>query len=296
MTESKSMENDVNVSTESNNSLNIKFKSVTHDSFKCPITHNFFRNPVTAMDGHIYENNAIKKWFKTKNTSPLTNLVIETTLIKSIIFDEMLKDFYVTYPEFKLKDYDYLVDVIQKKNHEKETIIEYLKAIDCINENRITSEFKDDGGNKLMYLFDQGKELINFIIDHHNIDYKGYHEWQLIHFICRFGSLDMLKRIIDRGANCEAMTTQKWKPIHYICSRTTLLNSKDQYEAIKLLTMNGVDVECKTDGNFTSLAMLCDINENNLTKEYMFSAIQLVINAGAEVNDFNIILTKKIKN
>lgn len=42
-------------------------------SMVCPITHDVFRDPVVASDGHTYERSAIERWLGTANTSPVTN-------------------------------------------------------------------------------------------------------------------------------------------------------------------------------------------------------------------------------
>lgn len=42
-------------------------------SMVCPITHDIFRDPVVASDGHTYERSAIERWFETASTSPVTN-------------------------------------------------------------------------------------------------------------------------------------------------------------------------------------------------------------------------------
>jgi hypothetical protein len=47
--------------------------------FKCPITHEVMQEPVCIADGSVYERSAINKWFKNKDTSPLTNLYLEHT-------------------------------------------------------------------------------------------------------------------------------------------------------------------------------------------------------------------------
>lgn len=49
--------------------------------FLCPITQDIFLEPVFAEDGHTYEKDAIKKWFETHNTSPLTNKKLYSTRI-----------------------------------------------------------------------------------------------------------------------------------------------------------------------------------------------------------------------
>jgi len=51
--------------------------------FICPITHELPIKPVTAEDGKIYEEKAIREWFSTKDgapTSPSTGAVIGTKL------------------------------------------------------------------------------------------------------------------------------------------------------------------------------------------------------------------------
>ena len=42
-------------------------------SMVCPITHEVFRDPVVASDGHTYERIAIERWLEAHNTSPVTN-------------------------------------------------------------------------------------------------------------------------------------------------------------------------------------------------------------------------------
>lgn len=68
--------------------VNVKFKlnndtanivETTIHKFICPITHHAFIDPVIAEDGFTYERNAIVEHFKTKKTSPITNVVLSST-------------------------------------------------------------------------------------------------------------------------------------------------------------------------------------------------------------------------
>merc|ERR1711964_844216 len=59
--------------------------------FLCPITQELMKDPVVAADGNSYERTAIEEWFKSSETSPMTNnklphknLVPNTTLRKLI--------------------------------------------------------------------------------------------------------------------------------------------------------------------------------------------------------------------
>lgn len=41
--------------------------------FLCPITNKIMSDPVTAADGYNYERKAIRRWFRKKRSSPMTN-------------------------------------------------------------------------------------------------------------------------------------------------------------------------------------------------------------------------------
>ena len=44
--------------------------------FLCPITQDVMADPVLAKDGYTYERSAIESWFRTRNTSPMTNAAL----------------------------------------------------------------------------------------------------------------------------------------------------------------------------------------------------------------------------
>ena len=41
--------------------------------FICPITNKIMKDPVTASDGYDHERQAIRRWFRRKRTSPVSN-------------------------------------------------------------------------------------------------------------------------------------------------------------------------------------------------------------------------------
>ena len=46
----------------------------------CPITKDFFKNPVVASDGYTYESEAIEKYLKDNNVSPITKQPISNNI------------------------------------------------------------------------------------------------------------------------------------------------------------------------------------------------------------------------
>ena len=51
------------------------------DELVCPITGELFEDPVICMDGHTYERTAIEAWLELHDTSPRTNLELESKML-----------------------------------------------------------------------------------------------------------------------------------------------------------------------------------------------------------------------
>ncbi len=51
------------------------------EQFICPITKEIMIDPVIALDGYTYERSAIWEWLEQHSTSPMTNTIIEKTLV-----------------------------------------------------------------------------------------------------------------------------------------------------------------------------------------------------------------------
>ena len=50
------------------------------------------KEPVVAGDGYTYDKTSIQKWFKTKNTSPITNLEIDTIITPNITLHSIIQE------------------------------------------------------------------------------------------------------------------------------------------------------------------------------------------------------------
>ena len=48
------------------------------DEYICPITAEIMTDPVSTLDGFIYERAAITEWLRTKDTSPKTGAKLES--------------------------------------------------------------------------------------------------------------------------------------------------------------------------------------------------------------------------
>ncbi|GAB4821371.1 hypothetical protein N2152v2_008417 [Parachlorella kessleri] len=66
-----------------------------HLAFMCPITQERMRDPVVAADGYSYERHAIEAWLSTRDTSPMTNDMLEDkVLIPNLTLVEAMRVIY----------------------------------------------------------------------------------------------------------------------------------------------------------------------------------------------------------
>ncbi len=79
------------------------------DEFICPISQQIMLDPVVIADGHVFERTSIEKWFKSKTTSPITNLKLNHTEVTPIIFlKTKITEFLEQHPTRKFKQFSFM--------------------------------------------------------------------------------------------------------------------------------------------------------------------------------------------
>jgi hypothetical protein len=63
-------------------------EALKQNRFMCPITLDYFTDPVIAADGFTYDRSAITQYLKTNNTSPLTRKKLKH---KNLIPNKLLR-------------------------------------------------------------------------------------------------------------------------------------------------------------------------------------------------------------
>ncbi len=109
---------------------------------------------------------------------------------------------------------------------------------------------------------------------------------KLVHKICRYGNLDMIKYAFTK-LNFENPNTQYTFPIHIICSNNTILVEGEQLEAIKFLVENNVDFRRVDYENMTPLHFVCS-NKTNMSNKNQLGAIKYLVGKGVNLECVNI--------
>lgn len=59
-------------------------------AFVCPISFDYFKEPVVANDGYTYEKSEIKMWLKKNNISPITGNKINSVLVPNNVIKTLV--------------------------------------------------------------------------------------------------------------------------------------------------------------------------------------------------------------
>lgn len=120
---------------------NKKYK-IDDEEFICPITQDYFVDPVLASDGHFYNRADIKKWLDDNNTSPMTNEPLKNKTLTTVYkFNAILEKFYNENPNKRPKPttvdiVDSILDKINTVISNRETSNEKKKEITIWNDKK----------------------------------------------------------------------------------------------------------------------------------------------------------------
>lgn len=120
-------------------------------ALKCPITYDYFKNPVVILsdeinwtDGYVYERDAILKWIKRSNIDPMTGQKLPKYIkLQSCYFIKFIcycledkKDYYIFHsPKCDPRLAKNIMKIIDKKTSERNTPIGVIKKYANKNAN-----------------------------------------------------------------------------------------------------------------------------------------------------------------
>lgn len=266
--------------------MNTTIFDINENQFICPILQDYFTDPVLAADGHMYEKSGIEKWFETKNTSPVTGSIICKTLLTNYMFNNILKEFYKKNPDKVPYNIDILIQSIDDETYTVDKVAKYLDVLYNTNmdrNNKIYERNSDKITEKMYYVFSNEK-FVDFLIANYPKDYVSENNWQMIHYICKFSTIDIVTKYVnnpDNAVHLELETTAKSKPIHMICGKTNLKNN-DKLQVIKLFLDKGVSVNEENEAGFYPIHIICS-NKTNLTNEFQLDGIKLLLDSNVDL-------------
>jgi len=156
---------------------------------------------------------------------------------------------------------------------------------------------------KLKYMNNRLLKL-KYIIDKVDLECEDNDNWRPIHYVSKYGSLAMLKCLIDKGVNLECGTNYGDFPLHLICDREksfrlceyiinkgvnlecentakyrpihiAILATKTSIQTVKLLIDKGVNLECQCEYSDRPIHIAC--------RENLCDVIKLLIDKGVNL-------------
>ena len=110
----------------------------------------------------------------------------------------------------------------------------------------------------LVQLWDASKSgdlaaLQRALIEGADVNYaaSGDKNWTPLHWACYYGHLEIIRALLDAGADPEAKADDEATPLHWACLQ-------DQVEAARILLLEaGANTVAKTDKGYTALHFAC---------------------------------------
>lgn len=262
------------------------------DDLMCPITHQIFKEPVIATDGHTYEQSAIKKWLTGNKVSPLTREKMGDGLIINLDKKKQVIDFF---EKNKITTFDKLLDAIRDKNltalqslnYTEELLTEsysvkgtLLHAATVCNSPEIVAYLLDEGANpqatdaegKTPLHHAHSKEIAQLLLEHHSqINAKSKKGSTPLHIAAARGNSKLVEFLIDKGADIEAKDNDGFIPANMrdLVSEYTYECKSQEYEKISYLLTKASKTEIERYG--TPLHLAIAHNEIEEVKNLLFS-------------------------
>ncbi|KAJ3431326.1 ankyrin repeat ph and sec7 domain containing protein secg-related [Anaeramoeba flamelloides] len=104
--------------------------------------------------------------------------------------------------------------------------------------------------------------------------------WTPLHYLCEFPNKDttILQLLLENGANPNIPNSMDWTPLHCACSSQS---RNPDFETIKLMISKVANVSVKTKSGWTALHLICEAHVPN------YEIAKMLIKNGADVNSKN---------
>ncbi|MFN7095831.1 MAG: ankyrin repeat domain-containing protein, partial [Burkholderiales bacterium] len=231
------------------------------DKLLCPITHEPFKEPVIAEDGHTYEKKAIEKWVKEKGNSPKTREKISNKFITNWDKKSQITEFL---DEKKLCSQAAFLEAIR---------LGKVEEIEKLNYPEHYLDAKDSNGLTPLHIASMGgqSEMVIFLLKQ-GVDIKAKTEKDEtpLHLAVRKGDYEQtVQLLLKAGAKIDARTKQGHNALHIAAYEGRLASCK-------LFIEQKIDIELKDNSSNTALYQAITGNRAEVVK--------LLLAAGADIN------------
>ncbi len=217
----------------------------------CPITHQIFRYPVLAEDGHSYEKSAIENWLSTSLKSPLTNkLLVDTTLHTNFSMKMIVDYFLDIHPEWKERQHSIYYSYTDLMKYPILDILNYVIQMEptypLIN-SIVKAWFKSISSEIMQEFIDRlvKENYLNHIIE----------GWSWATLIYVYGTNYLIGYMLEKELDWECKYINDYTLFHF------LINTPEEYifELEKCLEKHPYLLNAKTSGGMTPLYIACNI-------------------------------------
>ncbi len=246
-----------------------------NSKFKCVVCLNPFVDPMIGSNGmvccrkcidHANKKYIYTKWYKCQlfdDLCLLSHIRVDINLYR-IIEDPM---FMCTDDEEAMQ----ILDMIDTENYNR------IKETSIVD-NILVKVFANHGLVKhiAQILSDTYKETKKM--------WQGSDNWNFIHYICRFGTFDLIQSIIDNFEfDLNVCNNGGIYPIHIVSCKSNLLKSLDQVAAIRLFVAKKINLNVSNNEGLRPIHLLLGL-ENNFEAHDQYVVAKMMTEQKVEMN------------
>ena len=224
-----------------------------HNIIFCPITKMIMYEPVLVESGQIFEEEAIMSWFITSDKCPVTAKIISHKIIFPVVsIKNLINDYLSAHPKYKVDQF------VPSNNHSNNLeivnrIFSMMNFDGLLNYKMFKAElFLKYDNNIFRTIFSNCRyDVIKHVIDDLEINAEDY--WKVMHPAFRYGTIGIIKYMIDKGVPLECKNLLGETLIHSLFSNTNI-----KLGIVKYIVEKGADLKCKTFKNKRPIHYLAD--------------------------------------
>jgi hypothetical protein len=261
------------------------------NTFMCPISHDYFKNPV-SYDGYFFEEACIVKHLETSNKNPMNNNIVNHKILNySTLFEKILAAFYKMHPEYLDEQFNMIYYNIDEyiKIIESNTFHEHVDSAEILFGVLMTylANHEDNHINHVV-LSPSSLEFMFTNISQELLNSRDTCENYFIHYIMSYisdvKSFDIVIKHKNK-INFNVCNEDGYTPLHILCSFNLVIKNFMEYKYMMHEYMKfDFDINAYDEDMWSPLHLLCSDSTKLDGDMDHLKLIKLLIDNGADVN------------
>lgn len=137
-------------------------------------------------------------------------------------------------------------------------ILHVCRMFDTVEELEDLEDLEDPEDSEDLDEINKISKLLKFMINKGaNLECYSANKWTPLHYICKYGTPKLVKYAVSKASNLECQNNYNSTPLHYICRFTCDEYPNESLDILKLMIQKGANFNSQTQKKWTPCHYLC---------------------------------------